>query len=258
MKTKLTLALVATLTSTAFASFKAPLPEFKNERQLAEWRAEKASEATSQGYAAEETAFYTGKPYLASSGDYVFKFRSYNPELARWRSEDPSGFPDGANGNIYNNDPLTGLDPDGLRWRTTLINTTDATQHTPAHTTGIASSIDGAGNLIASDHMFIASSNMIGQLMLVFGAAYAEIYGNVTCDNTTGKINVSTKPIDTDASLFTKSYVTTSLTYSGENEVTINFTWGGSILGSVAGGGVSAGGAAIDKSFTSLTYRSVE
>ena len=45
MKHKLTFALVASLTSTAFAEFKAPLPEFKNEKQLAEWRAEKASEA---------------------------------------------------------------------------------------------------------------------------------------------------------------------------------------------------------------------
>jgi hypothetical protein len=68
MKYKLTLALVAALTSTAFAEFKTPLPEFKNEKQLAEWRAEKASEATSQGYVPEEAAFYTSKPYLASSG----------------------------------------------------------------------------------------------------------------------------------------------------------------------------------------------
>jgi hypothetical protein len=59
MKYKLTFALVAALTSTAFA-------EFKNEKQLAEWRAEKASEATSQGYATEETAFYTGRPFAST------------------------------------------------------------------------------------------------------------------------------------------------------------------------------------------------
>ena len=114
MKYKLTFALVAALTSTAFAEFKAPLPEFKNEKQLAEWRAEKASEATSQGYAAEETAFFTGKPYLASSGGYAFKYRSYNPGLARWTSEDPSGFPDGANANVYAPTPTTDLDLEGL------------------------------------------------------------------------------------------------------------------------------------------------
>ncbi len=115
MKTKLTFALVASLTSTAFAEFKAPVPDFKNEKQLAEWRAEKAAESASQGNAAEETAFYTGKPYLAFSGSYAFKYRSYNPEVARWTSEDPSGFPDGANGNIYAPSPTTEVDYEGLR-----------------------------------------------------------------------------------------------------------------------------------------------
>ena len=114
MKYKLTLALVASLTSTTFAAFQAPLPEFKNEKQLAEWRAEKATEATSQGYAAEETAFYTGKPYVASTGGYAFKYRSYSPELARWTSEDPSGFPDGPNGNTYAPIPSCELDYAGL------------------------------------------------------------------------------------------------------------------------------------------------
>jgi RHS repeat-associated protein len=115
MKYKLTFALVASLTSTTFAGFKAPLPEFKNEKQLAEWRAEKACDASSQGYAAEETAFYTGKPYLASSGNYAFKYRNYSPEVARWTSEDPSGFPDGANNKLYvNNMSTVALDLGGL------------------------------------------------------------------------------------------------------------------------------------------------
>ena len=123
MKYKLTFTLVAAVSSTAYAEFKAPLPEFKNEKQLAEWRAEKASEATSQGYAAEETAFFTGKPYLASSGGYAFKYRSYKPELARWTSEDPSGFPDGANGSIYAPCPTIDLDVAGLLKWSTLVNT---------------------------------------------------------------------------------------------------------------------------------------
>jgi RHS repeat-associated protein len=116
MKYKLTFALVASLTSTAFAAFQAPLPEFKNEKQLAEWRAEKASEATSQGYATEQTTFYTGKPYVESASGYAFKYRSYNPEFARWTSEDPSGFPDGANNTVYSSNPLSGIDCDGLKW----------------------------------------------------------------------------------------------------------------------------------------------
>jgi RHS repeat-associated protein len=123
MKHKLTFALVVLMTSTAFADFQAPVPEFKNEKQLAEWQAEKASEATKQGYVAEEAAFYTGKPYLASSGTYAFKFRSYDSELARWTSEDPSGFPDGANGNIYAPNPTREFDFSGLwKWRFTGSN----------------------------------------------------------------------------------------------------------------------------------------
>jgi len=114
MKYQLTFALVASLTGTAFAEFKAPLPEFKNEKQLAEWRAEKASEATRQGYATEETAFYTGKPYLASSCGYAFKYRSYSPEVVRWTSGDPSGFPDGANQNRYAPNPTSEIDFMGL------------------------------------------------------------------------------------------------------------------------------------------------
>lgn len=114
MKYKLTFALVASLTSTAFAEFKAPLPEFKNEKQLAEWRAGKASESTNQGYAAEESAFYTGRPYIASAESYAFKFRSYYPAAGRWTSEDPSGYPDGANGNVYAPTPTAEFDFQGL------------------------------------------------------------------------------------------------------------------------------------------------
>ncbi len=102
------------MTGSAFAAFQAPLPEFKNEKQLAEWRAEKALESASQNYASAQSAFYTGKPYLESSGGYAFKYRSFDPATARWTSEDPSGFPDGPNNTIYvNNWCLSALDPDG-------------------------------------------------------------------------------------------------------------------------------------------------
>jgi RHS repeat-associated protein len=132
MKYRLTFALVASLTSTAFAAFQAPLPEFKNEKQLAEWRAEKASEPTSQGYVAKESAFYTGKPYLASTGGYAFKYRSYSPELARWTSEDPSGFPDGANNKLYvNNMSINSVDRMGLNiWQITNSNAVAGGGHT--------------------------------------------------------------------------------------------------------------------------------
>jgi RHS repeat-associated protein len=140
MKYKLTFALVAALTSTAFAAFQAPLPEFKNEKQLAEWRAEKASQATNQATATAESAFYTGKPYLASSGGYAFKYRSYNPEVGRWTSEDPSGFPDGANNKLYvNNMSINCVDRMGLEiWQITNSNAVSGAGHTAM--------ISGSGN----------------------------------------------------------------------------------------------------------------
>ncbi len=115
MITKLTLALVAIITGSAFAAIPADLPEFKNEKQLAEWRAEMAVKNAATTTASVDHAFYTGKPYIeTSTGGYAFKYRSYNPELARWTSEDPSGFPDGANGNGYLAVPTSEFDYQGL------------------------------------------------------------------------------------------------------------------------------------------------
>jgi len=74
-----------------------------------------AAQAKADALAAEQS-FYTGKPYLPATGSYAFKYRSYQPELARWTSEDPSGFPDGANNIIYSNSPTNGFDALGLAW----------------------------------------------------------------------------------------------------------------------------------------------
>ncbi len=144
---------MASLTSTAFAAFQAPLPEFKNEKQLAEWRAEKASDTTSQGYAAEEAAFYTGKPYLVSSGDYAFKYRNYNPELARWTSEDPSGYPDGANSNIYTPNPASEVDFMGLLAINTSLAGSSSHYYLPSDPLGPGYTVksEDLGNLSASN-----------------------------------------------------------------------------------------------------------
>jgi RHS repeat-associated protein len=61
-----------------------------------------------------DTYFYTGKPYDADLGEYTFAYRSYNPEVNRWTTPDPSGFPDGANNRIYGATPTSALDPLGL------------------------------------------------------------------------------------------------------------------------------------------------
>jgi len=61
------------------------------------------------------SVFYTGKPYVEETGSYAFRFRNYDPELNRWTTSDPSGFPDGANQWTYiANHVGMGFDPDGL------------------------------------------------------------------------------------------------------------------------------------------------
>ena len=67
------------------------------------------------GVAAQSASyFYTGKPYDADLGAFTFKYRNYDPELKRWTSADPSGFPDGANNTSYAPCPTWKLDPNGL------------------------------------------------------------------------------------------------------------------------------------------------
>ena len=58
--------------------------------------------------------FFTGKPFDADLNSYVFKARNFNPNMNRWITADPSGFPDGANNHIYCAAPSFQLDPAGL------------------------------------------------------------------------------------------------------------------------------------------------
>jgi RHS repeat-associated protein len=62
----------------------------------------------------EQAARYTGKPYDADIGAYVFPFRNYRSDEARWMSADPSGFPDGSNARLYAPSPLHEVDSLGL------------------------------------------------------------------------------------------------------------------------------------------------
>lgn len=75
--------------------------------------------------------FYTGKPYDADTETYTFKYRSYDPELNRWTSADPSGFADGANNQAYAPTPLFQLDIYGLHEITVSRTTTTYRYYTP-------------------------------------------------------------------------------------------------------------------------------
>ena len=63
----------------------------------------------------DRSARFTGKPYDEDLQAYVFPNRTYDPEIKRWRSMDPSGYPDGINAQFYAVIPTMGLDPLGLK-----------------------------------------------------------------------------------------------------------------------------------------------
>jgi len=102
-----------------------PMPEFMSQSQVVAWQKDRIAKAdaarASQAAASQpsttdssSSAFYTGKPYLAESGSYAFKYREYNPEMNRWTTVDPSGFPDGANNRLYAAVPTSEFDNNGL------------------------------------------------------------------------------------------------------------------------------------------------
>jgi RHS repeat-associated protein len=120
MKTKLNIMLLAFAAASvnlyaAPQAPPAPLPQFMDKEQLTQWSAAQAATAKVASSSQDtSTQFYTGKPYVADAGGYIFKYRTYNPEMSRWTSADPSGFPDGANNTLYAAIPLNQLDPTGL------------------------------------------------------------------------------------------------------------------------------------------------
>jgi RHS repeat-associated protein len=257
---KLTFALVASLTSTAFAAFQAPLPEFKNEKQLAEWRTERASEATSQGFSAKETAFYTGKPYIESTGGYTFKHRSYSPEMARWTSEDPSGFPDGPNPNIYAAIPTSQLDFCGL-WRVSLVAGANDNRADNNLTPG-GRILSDSTQSVTSTTFGISSESKLG----IFGSwVRSQISGSVSVSPGGNEIQLSwdAGSDEIKPGLLVNSAVSVAnITYSDNNKtVSFNFSYGGntSLSGlSVGPAGVSTTSTGFKSGFGTIRYTLVE
>lgn len=60
-----------------------------------------------------EDGLFAGKPHVKGINGYIHKYRTYQPEEARWSTIDPVGFPDGINNQSYSRDPLRVVDPDG-------------------------------------------------------------------------------------------------------------------------------------------------
>lgn len=156
MKIKRTLVLLATLAVVVNLHASAPasdLPEFMNAEQLAKWNADQeAANKTATASKEAPTIFFTSKPYVDGMG-YVFKYRTYNPEMARWTTADPSGFPDGANNHIYAPCPTSEMDPNGLL---TITGTT-----TPDPASQPAQYNDGNYTITATPVTTISTDNTI-------------------------------------------------------------------------------------------------
>lgn len=70
--------------------------------------------STAFGEGLEEGRF-TGKVFVKELGGYSFLHRLFAPELSRWTTSDPSGFPEGTNNSLYvKSDPCGYVDPLGL------------------------------------------------------------------------------------------------------------------------------------------------
>ena len=59
-------------------------------------------------------ARFTGKPYDEDLQAFVFPYRMFDSKASRWKTLDPSGFPDGINQHSYACIPTTSVDPFGL------------------------------------------------------------------------------------------------------------------------------------------------
>ena len=142
MRNRITqIAVVLGMVSASLAAHAGRLPEFMSAEQLAAWRAQHAAPVVASAQAPDEqTSFFTGKPYDATSGTYLFKYRAYRPMIARWTSADPNGFPDGVNNYAYiRNDPTRWMDTKGL-----------------SGTLAVKSSSDGVSSWSLSGHGWVA------------------------------------------------------------------------------------------------------
>ncbi len=101
----------------ASSGLPAPPPDFQSLEQLREKFPvqESATPNAVDGAGSSGNVFFTGKVSDKDASNYLFLFRSYDPELCRWGVNDPSGFPDGLNNRIYAANPVSELDATGLR-----------------------------------------------------------------------------------------------------------------------------------------------
>ena len=151
--------------------------------------------------------FYTGKPYDADLGAYVFNARNYNPEINRWTSADPSGFPDGANANIYVPSPLSECDPDGRRAQKAFSNQAHTINLTVGvqDSTGQFSGMSGWASAVASTWSFSGTDATNGQsLSFSVNITVTQLGSNLTSSQILGTYDNMASPTAAGS----RSYVT--------------------------------------------------
>lgn len=252
-----------------------------DKQQLAEMRAGAASNAIKE---TEDPAFFTGKPYLNSEDGYAFKYRSYSPRIARWTSEDPSGFPDGANASFYAPNPTSEIDYLGL-WKLQIVGQTttssfnDGTIQIGGYSHKLYSS-----SLLETNDITTTSTGTTGTAKGYFSGSITKMDGtperNASGDvdfsisvNSSGQISISATSggYDTvDRSLQIGASWSKDI---GNRTATLTFAsasiYGGSGisgLGFQANGAIVGGGASVSwtnpagkvSTFTTLTFQAVE
>jgi RHS repeat-associated protein len=112
---------------------------------------------------------YTGKPYDDDLGAFVFPFRNYRPEEARWMSADPSGFPDGVNGLAYSPNPNSEIDPLGLLKNYTALVRADGSPATTQFAWSVLSLLGfSTREVLATYQIYQATTNDNSNVILVY------------------------------------------------------------------------------------------
>ena len=216
--------------------------------------------------------FYTGKPYDKDMGGYLFMARTYDPEISRWTSVDPTGFPDGANNQLYAPTATSQLDDDGLHvWKLKMTTTGNRESTDTGQDYGWNDSVDigywdpspldAFGNVDVSiaPHTLASSATMSGMAEASYDGTTVDISQSytVSIDPTTGNITISGSGTDSKGSSVSVSEAgvitgngtqSVSFTYSvagllsatGINNIGVTIVGsGGSIGWSTAGGHVT-------------------
>jgi len=144
---------------------------------------------------------YTGKPYSKELGAYVFNYRNFDPEISRWTTSDASGFPDGANNQIYSPVPTSQIDYMGAF---SLIGNTNApTSVSSNNYTAYGESVSYIG---------ASASSTFGNNLNQFQSSTFQI--NFTGNTLAGTVSIGTNTLSAISSGFQENM---NMSYSGSN-----------------------------------------